>query len=241
MSRTIWFVKWTVVVAGVLLVVAAAGIAFLINEFDRELPTGAEIRDLYDDRAGSSDDFIRLTDLPVHVPNAVLAAERSKYLSEGGKFGSCFAEIAMILIGKMPPVCDRPILHWMGRSTLHELRPELTGPQRHVERLLVSWKVDSALSREEVMELLINTSNFGRDAEGINKAAFVYFGKAAAELRSSESAFLAGLLRAPNMYDTRQYPERAKKRRDFVLETMFERGMISGAELRLAMSEALPQ
>lgn len=102
--------------------------------------------------------------------------------------------------------------------------------RRKVNEMLLASELERAYSKKEILEMYVNTIYFGRNAYGIETAANVYFNKSASELTISESAVLAGMIKAPNNYAPDKNAEKCKSRRDRVLKLMLEQEIITSEE-----------
>jgi len=109
--------------------------------------------------------------------------------------------------------------------------------QRKIKELLVSFQIEATNTKEEILHAYINQIHFGAGAQGIEKAARVFFGKSALDLNLSEAAMLAGLPKSPTNYNPYRYYERAIKRRDIVLSRMVATGFISQLQAEQAVVE----
>ncbi|MCR6712354.1 MAG: transglycosylase domain-containing protein [Demequina sp.] len=89
-------------------------------------------------------------------------------------------------------------------------------------------KVDCG--KEYVLEQYLNIAQFGTNTYGVEAAAEVYFGKHASQLNAIEAATIAGITQNPSKWDPLHHPKAAQQRRNVVLFTMFEQGMITKAE-----------
>ncbi|MDX9754845.1 MAG: penicillin-binding protein 1C [bacterium] len=94
-------------------------------------------------------------------------------------------------------------------------------------------------SKEDLLWAYLNNAPYGANLVGCEAAARRYFGKPARELTLAEAALLAGLPKSPTRYMPLRYPERARQRRDFVLQRMREEGMISAKEEQAARRSGL--
>jgi len=86
--------------------------------------------------------------------------------------------------------------------------------------------------KDQVMQEYLNIAQFGNNLYGVEAAAQVYFGKRAAELNAIEAATIAGVTQNPSKWDPLRHPDNAQKRRNVVLLTMYQQGMITEAEYR---------
>ncbi|MCP4023946.1 MAG: PBP1A family penicillin-binding protein, partial [Desulfobacteraceae bacterium] len=109
---------------------------------------------------------------------------------------------------------------------------------RKFKELLVAFQIEASHTKEEILHAYINQIHFGAGAQGIGKAARVFFGKAALDLSLPEAALLAGLPKSPTRYNPYRYYDRAVKRRDVVLNRMVDAGFISALDAQRAKQEA---
>ncbi len=107
--------------------------------------------------------------------------------------------------------------------------------QRKFKELLVAFQIEASNTKEEILHAYINQIHFGAGAQGIEKAARVFFGKSALDLKLSEAALLAGLPKSPTNYNPYRYYDRAIKRRNIVLKRMAQTGFITQIESMQAM------
>ena len=101
---------------------------------------------------------------------------------------------------------------------------------RKLREAMLAFRLEAALSKEEILYLYLNNVYLGHHSYGIQSAAENYFRKGVAELSLAQMALLAGLPQAPSKYSPFRNPEDAKRRRGYVLRRMFEEGMIGEAE-----------
>ncbi|MDD5621649.1 MAG: PBP1A family penicillin-binding protein [Actinomycetota bacterium] len=111
--------------------------------------------------------------------------------------------------------------------------------RRKINEALIAIQLERNYTKNKILEMYLNTINFGSGAYGIEKASEIYFGKDASELNLPESALLAGLLRAPEIYSPFNNMEKAKSRRDLVLQLMYEQKLIDTSEYLGALAEPI--
>ena len=97
------------------------------------------------------------------------------------------------------------------------------------------------LTKDEILEIYLNSVPFGGNTRGIEAAARTWFGKSAKELSLAEAALLTALLRGPSYYRPDRHPERALELRDRLIDTLAERGVATAEEARRAKLEPLPK
>ena len=101
---------------------------------------------------------------------------------------------------------------------------------RKLYEAMLAFKIEHSLSKDKILELYINQIYLGQRAYGFAAAAQTYYGKALNELTLPEVAMLAGLPKAPSLYNPVANPQRAKQRQQYVLRRMLELGHITQAE-----------
>jgi penicillin-binding protein 1A len=109
---------------------------------------------------------------------------------------------------------------------------------RKVKEVLLTRRLEERFSKDEILNMYLNTIYFGHGREGVEEAARFYFGKPAIELELHEAATIAGLIQSPERHTPRRHPESALKRRAYVLRQMASKGMITEGERDVAL--ALP-
>lgn len=105
--------------------------------------------------------------------------------------------------------------------------------------------LDMKYSKKEILEAYLNDVYLGRNRSisivGVGEASRFYFGKPVAEISDAQAALIAGMLRSPNNYSPFANPERAKARRDVVLDLMLRHKKIDRATYEKAKAEPLPK
>jgi penicillin-binding protein 1B len=183
---------------------------------------------------------IRLPEAPRSLIDAVLVTEdRDFYRHSGVSVRRAFGALVATLRGGMK----------QGGSTLTQqlvknlyLSPERTIRRKAVEAVLATV-LDARYSKDDILEAYLNEIYLGRRGAiavtGVGEAARYYFGKEVSDLDLAESATLAGMIRAPNIYSPLRSPERTRARRDLVLRLMREEGVVTEAALKSALAEPL--
>ena len=174
---------------------------------------------------------IPLSEVPEHVQYAVLAAEDRDFYDHGGFSiqGITRAFVNNISGG------DK-----QGGSTITQQYVKnayLTQEQtwtRKLRELVLSVKLETIESKDQILEDYLNTIYFGRGAYGIEAASEVYFGKKTAKLTLEEGAALAAIIQSPGNYEPSLYPEELQARWNYVLEGMLSEGWITQQEYQNA-------
>jgi len=110
---------------------------------------------------------------------------------------------------------------------------------RKIREAILSYRIEQAFSKDDILYLYLNHIYLGRGAYGVTSAAWRYFGKHLDELTLSECAMLAGLPKAPSKYAPHLKPELAKKRRDTVLYLMERSSYAKAEDVQVALNEPI--
>jgi penicillin-binding protein 1A len=110
---------------------------------------------------------------------------------------------------------------------------------RKWNEMALAWQMERKYSKNEIIDMYLNTVYFGSNAYGVEAAARTYFDKDPIDLSLAEAAVLAGLLQAPSAYSPRVHPEAALQRRDLVLVKMNNLGFITDSEAQDALRQPL--
>ncbi|GAB2613714.1 penicillin-binding protein 1A [Novilysobacter erysipheiresistens] len=109
---------------------------------------------------------------------------------------------------------------------------------RKIAEMMLAWRMERELSKDEIFELYLNKGFFGNRSYGVAAAAEFYYGKDLDELALDEMATLAGIPKHPSSGNPLSNPERARVRRDYILQRMAALDYISDAEM--ARAQAVP-
>jgi membrane peptidoglycan carboxypeptidase len=161
--------------------------------------------------------------------NATIAVEDKNFYQHHG-----IDWARVVKAGIIDTIARRPE---QGASTITEQLAKiavLQSPKRSVlvklREAMVATSLESRYSKDQILEMYLNTIFYGHHATGIEAAAQVYFGKHASELTLSEASMLAGLPNGPSYYDSARHLDRAKGRQAIVLDAMVRQNMISQAQ-----------
>lgn len=175
--------------------------------------------------------FMPINSMPKRIIKTFLAAEDKNFYSHNGIdiFGilrAAVTNLARVGAGK----------RLVGASTITQqvaknfLLSNEVSFARKIKEAILAYRIEQALSKDRILELYLNEIYLGRGCYGVAAAALNYFNKSLEELTIEEAAYLAALPKAPSMYDPRKSPERAKGRRDYIINRMVEEGVISAQD-----------
>ena len=116
---------------------------------------------------------------------------------------------------------------------------DLSAYRRKLQEILTAPKLEAAYTKDEIVELYLNTVPFGFDAFGVDAAARTYFGKPAAAVDTLEAATLVGMLKATTRYNPLLNPEAARQRRNVVLGQMAKHGLLTPTALSRLQAKPL--
>jgi membrane carboxypeptidase/penicillin-binding protein len=182
--------------------------------------------------------WVPLSDIPNHVQKAFIAAEDRRFYQHHGVDER---GIIRAFIGNLAEP-GRP----QGGSTITQqvVKNLLVGDdvsyERKIREMIVASRLEKTLSKNEILELYLNSAYLGRASWGVEMAARSYFGKSAKDLTLGEGAMLAGLLKGPSYFNPDRHPDRAKDRLNYVLGRMQEDGDIPAGQKDQAAA-ALPK
>ena len=167
--------------------------------------------------------WVPLAEIPKHVREAFVAAEDKNFyqhrgIDESGLIRAFVANLAQSrrLQG------GSTITQQIAKNLL--VGDELTY-ERKIREMIEASRIERELSKDEILELYLNSVYLGRGSWGIELAAQAYFGKSADALAPMEGALLAGLTKGPNYFNPDRHPARARERLAYVLNRMQEDGV----------------
>ncbi len=103
-------------------------------------------------------------------------------------------------------------------------------PINKMRELITAYNLEQIYSKEELLELYLNTVSFGEDVYGVESASKRYFNVSAKDLNQQQAAILVGMLKATTSYNPVRHPEASLKRRNLVLSQMVKQEMLTQAE-----------
>ena len=195
------------------------------------LPSSAEVYDVHGRLIGTYTDevtrfIIDTNDLPKYIGEAVIASEDRDFYDHGGVSlrGIVRAAWANVTGGEIQQGGSTITQQYVKQAVLQD--PSRT-VSRKVKEAILAIKLERRFSKREILGFYLNTIYFGRGSYGIEAAARAYFDKHAEELTLKETAYLAGIIPAPERYQVDNNPIGARERRDRTLRLMAEEGYIS--------------
>ncbi|MEU5401973.1 transglycosylase domain-containing protein [Streptomyces sp. NPDC005963] len=183
---------------------------------------------------------VQLSQVPLTVQRAVLAAEDRNFYSERAVDPKAMVRAAWNTLTGKGKQSGSTITQQYVKN--YYLGQEQTLSRKWKE-FFISIKLSREQSKSEILQGYLNTSYFGRNAYGIQAAAQAYYGKDIEDVDTAEGAYLASLLNAPTAYDVTTHPENrgaALGRWNYTLDGMVKEGWLDEAE-RVTMTFPVPQ
>jgi penicillin-binding protein 1A len=171
---------------------------------------------------------VAIADVPAALKNAIIAAEDERFYEHAGidYIGVLRAAYANLVAGGRRQGAST-ITMQVARNFFLSSEKTLT---RKLYEALLAFKIEHSLTKEQILELYVNQIYLGQRAYGFGAASQTYFGKSLDKLNLAETAMLAGLPKAPSLYNPIANPQRAKQRQQYVLRRMTELGQITQAQ-----------
>ena len=171
---------------------------------------------------------VNLSQIPVHVRQAVIAAEdRNFYTNPGFSFTGFARAVQNNLLGGDLQGGSTITQQYVKNALVGSAQHGLRGLMRKAKELVIATKMSGEWSKDDVLQAYLNIIYFGRGAYGISAAAKAYFDKPVEQLTVSEGALLAALIRRPSTLDPAIDPKGAAARWNWVLDGMVETKALS--------------
>ncbi|MBU6155691.1 MAG: penicillin-binding protein 1A [Alphaproteobacteria bacterium] len=251
------FFAYTVGGIAVLAISVFAGIALYLYKLSQDLPDYGSLANyqppittrvygndgsLIAEYARERRLFVPIESIPRGVIDAFLSAEdKDFYTHPGVDLNGVMRAVYTNLQNYMSNGGRRP----EGASTITQqvaknfLLTSEVSLERKIKEWMLAFRLEDAYSKDKILELYLNEIFLGSGSYGVAAAAYNYFDKSLDELTLAETAYLAGLPKAPsNYHPVRQY-KRAIERRNYVIDRMAENQLISEEDAKAALAEDL--
>jgi penicillin-binding protein 1A len=181
-------------------------------------------------------DFVPIAEMPAVMKNAIIAVEDDRFYSHSGVNFTGIIRAALANLRNSRSQGASTITMQVARNFLLTRQKTYS---RKLQEILLAYKIEDKLSKDQILELYMNQIYLGERAYGFGTAARVYFGKSVKDLTIAEAAMLAGLPKAPATANPVVNPKRAKERQLHVLKRMQELNYITPAQYQEAAQEKL--
>jgi membrane peptidoglycan carboxypeptidase len=174
---------------------------------------------------------INIDQVPVHVRQAVIAAEdRNFYSNPGFSFSGFARAVKNNIFGGDTQGGSTITQQYVKNALVGSQRTGLGGLVRKAKEVVIATKMSGQWSKDSVLQAYLNIIYFGRGAYGISAAAKAYFDKPVEELGVAEGALLAALIQRPSTLDPAVDPDGARARWNWVLDGMVIINALSPAD-----------
>jgi penicillin-binding protein 1A len=233
-------------------IMALAGLAAIFTIYGKDLPDYAQLETyepptlsrIYSGQGALMDEFARerriftpIDEIPDQVKDAFISAEDKNFYAHHG------FDPRGIVAALYDAAVNGERLR--GASTITQQVMKnflLTGDrsgERKIKEIILATRLESTLSKDEILELYLNEIFLGQNSYGVTAAAQIYFAKSLEELTLAETAYLAALPQAPSVLHPVREKDRAIGRRNYVLDQMALNGYIPRNAAEAAKAEDL--
>jgi penicillin-binding protein 1A len=180
--------------------------------------------------------LVRIKDVPDIMKKAVLAIEDDRFYDHSGVDYLGIMRAAIHNLTNSSRQGASTITQQVARNFFLSSEQTL---KRKIYEMLLAWKIEQNLSKDQILEVYMNQIYLGQRAYGFSSAAQIYFGKKLADITVAEAAMLAGLPKAPSAYNPVANPKRARIRQQYILQRMHQLGYITDAQYEAAKDQVL--
>jgi len=164
--------------------------------------------------------FIELDRIPEHMQHAIVASEDRRFYNH---WGLSLRSVARAIVINTLSMSYRQGFSTLTQQLARNLYKSVGFEDsllRKIKEVITAIQIERTYTKEEILEMYLNTVHFGHGTYGVEAATKRFFGKESRDLTIDESALLAGLLPSPASYSPIHHPDRAIRRRNTVLRLM---------------------
>ena len=183
--------------------------------------------------------FVELEQIPQHMRDAVVAKEDRRFYDHWGiSLRDVLRAVVINTVTMSYSSGFSSLTQQLARNLYDTIGFKKTIP-RKIKEVITAIQIERTYTKDEILEMYLNSVHFGHGTYGVQAAAKRFYGKYANELALDESALLVGLLPAPARYSPVRFPERALTKRNVVLRVMRDQEYISQGEYAEARARLL--
>ena len=180
--------------------------------------------------------FLPIAQIPKVMRDAVLAIEDARFYDHGGVDYKGMLRAVRANLGEARGQGASTITMQVARNFYLSSERTYT---RKIYEILLTLKIESQLSKDEILELYMNQIYLGQRAYGFASASEIYFGKPLADITLAEAAMLAGLPKAPSTFNPIANPKRATERQQYIIDRMLVNDLITPEQHAAAKAQTL--
>lgn len=175
---------------------------------------------------GQNRTWVTIDQISPAMQEALLAVEDRRFYRHWGVDLRSFASAAFDAVTGQRLRGASTLSMQLARNLYEQIGFERS-PIRKLREILTTIQIERRYTKREIMEMYLNTVPWGHNAFGVEAAARTYFNKPASELQVEEAAVLVAMLKGTTRYNPVRNPERARSRRNLVLDAMAREGFIT--------------
>lgn len=184
--------------------------------------------------AAENREIIPFDKMSDNIKNAVVAVEDKRFYEHTG------VDYKRIIGALIADIRSGTAAQGASTITMQYVKNVYFSPKktlrRKINEALIAIQIERNYTKDKILEMYLNTIYFGSGAYGVEKASQIYFGKHASDLDIAQAALLAGLIRAPEVYNPFNNIDKAKVRRNIVLKLMYDQDKITKEQYLKALS-----
>jgi len=180
--------------------------------------------------------FVPIAEIPKVMQQAVLAIEDARFYEHSGVDYKGVLRAAFAQFSEARSQGASTITMQVARNFYLSTEKTFT---RKIYEILLALKIESQLTKQQILEVYMNQIYLGQRAYGFASAAEIYFGKPLKDLGIAEAAMLAGLPKAPSAYNPIANPRRATVRQQYIIDRMLDNGFITPQQHEAARLQPL--
>lgn len=184
--------------------------------------------------AAENREIIPFDKMSDNIKNAVVAVEDKRFYEHTG------VDYKRIIGALIADIRSGTAAQGASTITMQYVKNVYFSPEktlrRKINEALIAIQIERNYTKDKILEMYLNTIYFGSGAYGVEKASQIYFGKHASDLDIAQAALLAGLIRAPEVYNPFNNIDKAKVRRNIVLKLMYDQDKITKEQYLKALS-----
>jgi penicillin-binding protein 1A len=180
--------------------------------------------------------FTPIREIPKVMQDAVLAIEDSRFYEHSGVDYKGVIRAGFAQFSEARSQGASTITMQVARNFYLSTEKTFT---RKIYEILLALKIESQLTKPQILEVYMNQIYLGQRAYGFASASEIYFGKPLKDITIAEAAMLAGLPKAPSAYNPIANPKRATVRQLYIIDRMLENGFISPEQHDAARKQPL--
>ena len=180
--------------------------------------------------------FAPIAEIPKVMQQAVLAIEDARFYEHSGVDYKGVLRAGLAHLSESRSQGASTITMQVARNFYLSTEKTFT---RKIYEVLLALKIESLLSKQQILEVYMNQIFLGQRAYGFAAASEIYFGKPLKDVSIAEAAMLAGLPKAPSAYNPIVNPKRATERQQYIIDRMLENGFITVEQHDAAKAETL--